>query len=159
MSGYNIYRVINDVKSASPVASTGPTSNYYIDNLEDEVSNGSKIEYLVEAVEGLGNPYGFLEASKSNTTAVYMEGQIFVPNAFAPTGKNKIWLPITFFIDTQEYTVSVFNRWGTKIFETHDSNKGWDGFGYQSDVYAYLITYKNSRGEYKEVKGTVVLIE
>ena len=159
VSGYNIYRVINDVKSASPVASTGPTSNYYIDNLEDEVSNGSKIEYLVEAVEGLGNPYGFIEASKSNTTAVYMEGQIFVPNAFAPTGKNKIWLPITFFIDTQEYTVSVFNRWGTKIFETHDSNKGWDGFGYQSDVYAYLITYKNSRGEYKEVKGTVVLIE
>ncbi|MEI8137482.1 MAG: gliding motility-associated C-terminal domain-containing protein, partial [Bacteroidota bacterium] len=159
VSGYNIYRVINDVQSSSPMASTGPSVNSYIDNLEDEVSNGSKIEYLIEAVEGIGNPHGFLESSKSNTVAVYMEGQIFAPNAFAPTGKNKVWLPVSHFIDKLEYTVSVFNRWGTKIFETHDDTKSWDGSGYQSDIYAYLITYKNSRGEYKELKGTILLLE
>jgi gliding motility-associated-like protein len=159
VSGYNIYRIINDVPSSSPVAYTGPTTSGYLDNLEDEASNGSKIEYLVEAVEGIGNPYGFLEASKSNTASVYMEGEIFVPTAFAPNGKNKIWLPITHFVDKSEYTVSVFNRWGNKIFETHDDTKGWNGNGANNDVYAYLITYKNSRGEYKEVKGTVLLME
>lgn len=159
LSGYNIYRVINDVASSSPVASTGPQVTSYIDNLENEASSGSKIEYLIEGVEGLGNPYGFMEASKSNTVAVYMEGKIFVPTAFAPKGKNKIWLPVTHFIDKSEYTVSLFNRWGTKIFETHDDTKGWDGEGFPNDVYAYLITYKNSRGEYKELKGTVLLME
>jgi hypothetical protein len=159
LSGYNIYRVINDVASSSPVASTGPQVSSYIDNLENEASSGSKIEYLIEGVEGLGNPYGFMEASKSNTVAVYMEGKIYVPTAFAPKGKNKIWLPVTHFIDKSEYTVSLFNRWGTKIFETHDDTKGWDGEGFPNDVYAYLITYKNSRGEYKELKGTVLLME
>lgn len=159
VSGYNIYRVINDIPSSSPVTSTGPSINTYIDNLEDEASSGSKLEYLVEAVEGIGNPYGFMEASKSNTTAIYMEGKIFVPTAFAPKGKNRIWLPVTHFIDKTEYTVSVFDRWGKKVFETHDDKVGWNGNEATNDVYAYLITYKNSRGEYKEVKGTVLLME
>ena len=159
VSGYNIYRVINDVPSSSPVTSTGPSINTYIDNLEDEASSGSKIEYLIEAIEGLGNPYGFMEASKSNTTSVYMEGKIFVPTAFAPKGKNRIWLPVTHFIDKTEYTVTVFDRWGRKVFETHDDKVGWNGNEATNDVYAYLITYKNSRGEYKEVKGTVLLME
>lgn len=159
VSGYNIYRVINDVQSSSPVASTGPTQIAYIDNLEDEAQNGSKIDYLIEAIEGLGNPYGFLEASKSNTVAIYMEDKIFVPNAFAPRGKNKIWLPVSHFVDKLEYTVTLFNRWGNKIFETHDDTKGWDGSGFSGDTYVYLITFKNSRGEYKELKGFVLLID
>ncbi|MBA2613729.1 MAG: gliding motility-associated C-terminal domain-containing protein [Bacteroidetes bacterium] len=159
VSGYNIYRVINDVQSSSPVASTGPTINNFTDNLEDEAPNGSKIEYLIEAVEGIGNPYGFLEAGKSNAAAIYMEGKIFVPTAFAPKGKNKIWLPVTHFVDKSEYTVTVFNRWGNKVFETNDDTKGWDGNGNPNDVYVYLITYKNARGEYLELKGTVFLLD
>ncbi|MBL7919482.1 MAG: gliding motility-associated C-terminal domain-containing protein [Bacteroidia bacterium] len=159
VSGYNIYRVINDVQSATPAASTGPLVNSYTDNLENEAPSGAKIEYLIEAVEGIGNPYSFLESSKSNTVSVYMEGKIFVPTAFAPKGKNKIWLPVTHFVDKQEYTVTVFNRWGNKVFETNDDTKGWDGGESPNDVYVYLIRYKNSRGEYKEQKGTVLLFE
>ena len=159
VSGYNIYRVINDIPSYGPVASTGPAINNYIDNIENEAPNGSKVDYLIEAVEGISNPYGFIESSISNTAAVYMEGKIFVPTAFAPKGQNKIWLPITHFVDKSDYTVSVFNRWGQKIFETHDDSKGWDGNGAPNDVYVYLISYKNSRGEYKEQTGTFVLFE
>lgn len=159
VSGYNIYRVINDVQSATPAASTGPLVNSYTDDLENEAPSGAKIEYLIEAIEGIGNPYGFLESSKSNTVSVYMEGKIFVPTAFAPKGKNRIWLPVTHFVDKQEYSVTVFNRWGNKVFETNDDTKGWDGGTSPNDVYVYLIRYKNSRGEYKEQKGTVVLFE
>ncbi len=159
ISGYNIYRVINDVPSSSPIASTGPLVNIYTDDLEDEAPNGSNVEYLIEAVEGISNPYGFMEASRSNTVAVYMEGRIFVPTAFAPNGKNKVWLPVTHFVDKSEYTVSVFNRWGNKIFETHDDTLGWDGKNAANDVYVYLITYKNSLGEYKELKGTFMLYD
>jgi len=159
VSGYNIYRVINDVQSSSPAATTGPLVNNYTDDLENEASSGAKIEYLVEAIEGLGNPHGFMESSKSNTVSVYMEGKIYVPTAFAPKGKNKVWLPVTHFVDKQEYTVTVFNRWGNKVFETNDDTKGWDGANATNDVYVYIITYKNSRGEYKEQKGTVMLFE
>jgi len=159
VSGYNIYRVINDVQNATPIASKGPTDTTYTDDVNEEAPNGSKIEYVIEAVEGIGNVYSFLESSKSNLEDIYIEGRLYVPTAFAPTGKNKIWLPITHFIDKTDYRVSIFNRWGAKLFETNDDTKGWDGKNALPDTYVYLINYKNSRGEYQQLKGTVLLLE
>jgi hypothetical protein len=159
VSGYNIYRVVNDQVPSTPSAFGGAIDTLYTDVLEEEAANGSKIYYLVEAVEGIGNIYSFMESSRSNTVQVYQEGKIFIPTAFAPRGKNKSWLPITHFIDKSEYSVTVFNRWGNKVFETTDDKKAWDGNDAIPDVYVYLIRYKNSRGEYKEEKGTVLLLE
>lgn len=159
VSGYSIYRIINKVKSVTPIGFTATGDTLFTDVLEEEAPNGSDIGYLVEAVEGLGDTYGFLERSTSNTVPVYIEGKLFVPNAFTPKGKNRIWLPVTHFIDKTEYSVSVFNRWGSKVFEANDDTKGWDGANATPDVYVYLIRYKNSRGEYQEVKGSVYLLE
>ncbi len=157
VSGYNIYRIINDVRSPQPVNSTGALASTYTDNLEDEAPNGSKVEYMVEAIEGLGNAYGFIETSQSNTPPVYMEGNIFIPSAFAPNGINKVWRPVTHFIDKAEYRVMVFNRWGNKLFDTTDDTEGWTGDDAEGGVYAYKISYKNARGEYQEVTGTLLL--
>lgn len=159
VSGYNIYRVVNDVPSLTPVGFTGTSDTLFTDQLEDEASNGAKIDYMVEAVEGLGDAYGFFEKSLSNTVPVYIEGKLFVPNAFSPKGQNRVWLPVTHFVDKYEYSVTVYNRWGNKVFETSDDTKGWDGANCTPDVYAYLIKYKNARGEYQEVKGTVYLMQ
>jgi hypothetical protein len=158
VSGYNIYLIVNDVQSSIPVGTKGPSDTTYTDLLEDEAPNGSKIDYKVEAVEGLGNPYAFLEKSNSNVVPVYIEGDVWVPSAFAPRGTNREWLPVTHFVDKSEYYVTVYNRWGNKVFETTDDKKGWDGSDMQPDVYVYLIRYKNSRGEYKELKGPVTLL-
>ena len=158
VSGYNVYRIVNDFKSGSPIGTTGTNDTTYSDNVEDEAPNGSKIEYYVEAVEGISNPHGFLEKSKSNIENVYMEADVFIPKAFAPRGVNKIWLPITHFVDKTDYIVSVFDKWGQKKFETNNSDEGWDGKNGKPDVYVYLITYKNSRGEYIERKGTFVML-
>lgn len=158
VSGYNIYRIVNEIPSGSPIASTGSSDTVFVDNLEDEAPNGSKIEYYVEAVEGISNPYGFLEKSNSNKEDVYMEAKIFVPSAFAPEGVNKVWLPVTHFVDKTEYKVYVFDKWGTKRFETSSDLEGWDGKNAKQDVYVYLISYKNSRGEYIEIKGTFTLL-
>jgi gliding motility-associated-like protein len=159
VSGYNIYRVINDVQQASPIGTKGPADTTYTDVVNEEAPNGSKIEYVVEALEGINNTFGFKETSKSNLQDIYIEGRLFVPTAFAPNGKNKIWLPITHFIDKTDYNVSIYNRWGTKIFETKDDTQGWDGKNASPDVYVYLINYKNSRGEYQQLKGTLLLLD
>ncbi len=159
VSGYNIYRVVNDIQNTTPIASKGPTDTTFTDDVNEEAPNGSKIEYVIEALEGIGDSYGFAETSKSNLQDIYIEGRLFVPSAFAPNGKNKVWLPITHFIDKTEYNVSIFNRWGVKLFETNDDTKGWDGINATPDVYVYLIDYKNARGEYKQLKGTVLLLE
>ncbi|MBA3663894.1 MAG: gliding motility-associated C-terminal domain-containing protein [Bacteroidetes bacterium] len=159
VSGYNVFRVVNGIAGASPVGFTGTGDTLFVDELEEEAPNGSKINYFVQAVEGIGDSYGFLEASNSNNAEIYMEGRLYVPNAFSPKGKNKVWIPVTHFVDKTEYSVTVFNRWGNKVFETSDDTKGWDGANSPPDVYAYLIRYKNSRGEYSEMKGTIYLME
>jgi gliding motility-associated-like protein len=158
VSSYNVYRVINGVVNPQPIGNSGQFSTQYTDNLENEAPNGSRVEYMVEAIEGNSNPFGFIEKSRSNSKPVYMEGRIFVPEAFAPNGRNRIWKPVSHFIDKSEYTVRVFNRWGNKIFETNDDTVGWDGDGSEPGIYIYIISYKNSRGEYQEIKGNFLLL-
>lgn len=158
-SGYNIYRVVNDKLPTQPVGTAGLMATSYTDNVEDEASNGSKIEYMVEAVEGVGNTYGLQETSVSNYEAIYPEGRIFIPSAFAPKGINKIWKPVTHFIDKLDYHLVIYNRFGNKVFETSDDTAGWDGNDAPMGIYAYLVSYKNSRGEYSEQAGTFLLYE
>jgi hypothetical protein len=158
VSGYNILRVMNDNINPAPVGTTGPEGTSFTDNLEIDAPNGAKIEYIVQAVEGVSNVYGLLEESNSNPAPVYIEGRLYVPNTFVPSGKNNTWRPITHFIDKADYRVTVFNRWGNVVFDTTDDKKEWDGANCIPGVYVYLIKYKVARGEYKELKGTVQLL-
>ena len=112
----------------------------------------------MEAVEGGGNPYGFMEVSNSNIVDVYQSGNVFIPSAFVPRGQNKVFLPITEYVEKTDYNVMIFNRFGNKIWETNSDREGWDGSGCEGGVYVYLVQFKNSLGEYKEYKGTVTLI-
>jgi hypothetical protein len=158
VSGYNIYRIINEIPASAPHAFTGPEVTDYTDNLESAAKQGARVDYRVQAIEGISNPYGILEESNSNVVPVYMEGNIFIPNAFAPAGANPTWRPVTHFIDKHEYKVRVFNRWGHLVFESSDDTAAWDGSGCIAGVYAYLVSYKNSRGEYREKQGTISLV-
>ena len=158
MAGYNIFRLVNDDPGAGPIAVTGPNGDSYIDNVEDAAPAGSKIDYMVQAVEGIGNPYDVMEKSNSNTVPVYIEGRLFIPNAFSPTGSNNTWKPVTHFVDKTDYKVRVFNRWGQLVFEAGDNEKAWDGAGWPAGVYVYLVNYKNARGEYLEQKGSITLL-
>ncbi|MBS1652798.1 MAG: gliding motility-associated C-terminal domain-containing protein [Bacteroidetes bacterium] len=159
VSGYNVYRIINGVKLASPIGSTSLNDSIFIDNVIDESTNGSKIEHQVEAIESLGNIYGFQDKSVSNIVDVYNNDLLFIPNAFSPKGVNKTWKPIPHFIDINEYTVKVFNKWGNKVWESSNQSDAWNGENCTPDVYVYIINYKNSRGEYKEAKGSILLLE
>ena len=103
--------------------------------------------------------FGITEKSHSNVADVYMEGGIFIPSAFAPNGSNKTWLPITNFIDKSDYLIRVFDRWGHQVFQTNNDTEAWDGSNLPGDVYVYIISYKNARGEFKEAKGTVLLMK
>lgn len=158
VSGYYIYRIVNGDFDNALVGTTDALTTHYEDNLEEAARHGAKIEYMVQAIEGIANPHGVLESSNSNTVTVYPEGEIFIPNAFAPGGLNSTWLPVTHFIEKTDYHVNVFNRWGKKVFETNDDITAWDGANCPAGVYIYLIDYKNARGEYKQLKGTISLL-
>jgi gliding motility-associated-like protein len=150
--------VVNEVPQNTPVNFVPFGTNTFSDNVEDIVTESGKVGYYVEAVEGFGNPYGLNATSNSNVSEAYVEAGIFVPNAFAPRGSNRKWMPVTQFVEKSDYHVSVFNRWGEKVFETDRDDDGWDGAGMDDGIYVYLINYKNARGEYVELKGTIALV-
>ncbi len=158
LAGYSIYRIVNGTKAANPIAYTSGGANEYTDNIEEIAPLGSKIEYMVSAIEGIGNTFGIMETANSNAAITYMEADVFIPTAFAPKGVNKVWKPVTHFVDKSDYNLKIYNRWGNLLFETNDDTVGWDGNGAPNDVYVYLIEYKNSRGEYTQLKGTFTLL-
>lgn len=162
---YNIYRGIDGVMDPVPIANvpyTGSDSNFYTDDISALLQGEGVFNYYVEALEGMGNTYGFSDNSISNITEAYQDPQIFIPNSFKPSGVNSVFIPVASFVDITEYEFYVYNRWGLKVFSTTDVSEGWDGThgGHKSElgVYVYLIRFKTSRGDYIEKKGTITLI-
>ena len=93
-------------------------------------------------------------------------GAFYAPNAFAPNSnveKNRIFSPVSIGMTLSEYTFSIFNRWGNKIFETHDTSHAWDGkidggSEASSGAYVWTITYQDIRGNEHKYGGTVILL-
>jgi len=50
------------------------------------------------------------------------------PSAFTPNsdGKNDVWRPIVYG-NQQRYELSIYNRWGTRLFHSFIPHEGWDG--------------------------------
>lgn len=158
--GYNIYRIVNKDYSVGPVAFVGANNFTFTDNVENNARDGGNIVYFIEALEGLGNVFGVSEENaRCNIAEVFVESEVFIPNAFTPNGRNPVWLPITHFVEKTDYRVQVYSRWGNKVFETNDDKTGWDGSNSEDGIYVYLVTYQNSRGEYVERKGTITLLK
>lgn len=73
--------------------------------------------------------------SFSNLICFISTPQMHVPNAFSPNGDdiNDVFIPNSILIFNQtgnpilDYHLEIFNRWGQKVFETDDVQKGWDG--------------------------------
>lgn len=89
-----------------------------------------------------------------------------VPNAFSPNadGLNDIFLgSIEFQCPVSAFSMSIYNRWGQRIFYSADPHKGWDGMqsGVPSEVgsYTYEIRFKGGNRK-KETyrKGDVTLL-
>lgn len=90
------------------------------------------------------------------------EGVVYLPTGFTPNndGANDILYIRSNFV-TEVY-LTIYDRWGEKLFETNDIKKGWDGFykGKLLDqgVYGYYMTFKCNNGEESFKKGNITLM-
>ncbi len=88
---------------------------------------------------------------------------VIVPNAFTPNGDghNDVFRALYFYPPTH-FSMSVYNRYGMKIFTSADPSQGWDGTlkgaPQPLDTYAWTIQYTDHQGVQHDLKGTVVLI-
>lgn len=60
---------------------------------------------------------------------VFPEILIYAPNSFTPDGDefNQGWQVYMEGIDLQDFTLTVYNRWGETVWESHDISVPWDG--------------------------------
>lgn len=101
----------------------------------------------------------------SATTTILVSGVVGnfnVPNTFTPNGDNiNDCFSVRHWGASNNFIFSIYNRWGTKVFETKDVNRCWDGKikGQPADRgnYVYFIKSVNACGEQIR-KGNVLLI-
>ena len=94
----------------------------------------------------------------------------YLPNTFTPDGDmfNQTFQPVfTSGFDPYDFTLLIFNRWGEVIFESHNTEIGWDGtYGsnynqglVQDGTYTWKIEFKlRQNDERKIVVGHVNLV-
>jgi gliding motility-associated-like protein len=88
-----------------------------------------------------------------------VETHLYIPNAFTPNGdgKNDKFI-ISGYNKCLLYHLTIFNRWGEKIFESNDITKPWDGYlngrPVEEGSYVYLLT-----GGGNEILGQVSVLK
>jgi gliding motility-associated-like protein len=164
VKNYHIYRITNMGEPELINVVDAPDTSY-TDNLD--FVTGSDIEdeicYYVRAEENDGVSRGEKGFSQSNTTCISVTPKILMANAFTPNddGRNDIIKPVLTFIP-EKYVYQVFDRWGSRIFETTDPETGWDGSvnggGKASEgVYIYYILLTTTKGIEVEQRGEITL--
>ena len=103
----------------------------------------------------------------SDTTVVNLKNGcitgIFVPTAFTPDGdgKNDVFKPLVY-ENLKQYNFTVFNRWGTLVFQSKTAGEGWNGAvaGVKQDsgIFIWKFSYQKEGEPLKLLSGTVALI-
>lgn len=91
----------------------------------------------------------------------------FLPNAFTPNGdgRNDTYIGVGNLTNTSSFTLSIWNRWGEKVFESRDPNMGWngrknnEGILSQPGVYICYVSFVDGDGVRQEIKSYATLIQ
>ncbi|WP_207512865.1 gliding motility-associated C-terminal domain-containing protein [Longitalea luteola] len=91
--------------------------------------------------------------------------QIKLPNAFTPdgNGRNDQFKPVMEAgCRFSEYRLTIFNRWGEKVFESTNPATGWNGlYKYERAMaggYAYMLQYRTPDRNVVEKRSGVVML-
>lgn len=121
---------------------------------------------------------GCVDSAVMETPVVveWKTGEIKFPNVFkwnetGPTGgqwdegvypgMDNVFRP--FFENVIEYKLQIYNRWGALIYESHDLNKGWDGYFGNGNlapqgVYVWKVHGRYADGGYFDTVGDVTFL-
>ena len=98
------------------------------------------------------------------------EFSIYMPNTITPQGdglNEYLYLPEYVHRFISEFEIAIFNRWGEMIYWSNDMNFKWngniDGKGdiigaHVTDVYVWVIHYRNLEGKKFTFRGTVTVL-
>ncbi|MEX1188561.1 MAG: gliding motility-associated C-terminal domain-containing protein [Bacteroidia bacterium] len=93
---------------------------------------------------------------------------IYLPNAFTPNsdGLNDVFLPSGIGISSDNYRLSIFDRWGNEVFVSTNIEQGWDGMLNNSgnkttaegNVYVWKLLLETFDNQQLEYTGRVTVV-
>lgn len=133
---------LSDPDIANPIAGPEVNTRYFVDVTTEW---GCKLRDSIDVYVDMGT-------------------MIDVPNAFTPGNSmgpnNELHVVHKGIVTLKSF--SIFNRWGTKVFETNDINQGWDGrFNgtlQPMGVYVYMVEAYSKSGKRFYKQGNTTLI-
>ena len=166
-NGVGVYEIYHQPESEpAPILCGTSGSSTFTDFMGDVITASDKTNYFVRAVEAGGGNDGKVQSANSTRASIKRETVIFIPNAFTPRaaeGNNEIFKPTCYFVKQGTYSMRIYNRQGALIFESRDTEIGWDGTFKgeycHPNTYIYIIEFVNSDGEKVVKKGTLALVE
>ena len=160
---YYIFRMMGEDEPDLPIDSVDAQTFEYTDDYSSLGNVDGRFVYWIQAYEKDGNTYNYREKSNSNRLNLFLESQMYFPNAFKPNGVNDVFKPVTRFFSGTNYTFQIYNRWGQLIFETSDPEAGWTGYYkdkiVEQGVYIYHLSYSDVYGKSVVFRGTVMLLD
>jgi gliding motility-associated-like protein len=101
-------------------------------------------------------------SSDNITLYVLPVSQVFFPNAFTPNGDGNNDIYYSYGGSIKYITLTIFNRWGEKVFDSNNQFVGWDG-NYKGKpqppgVYVYLAKVVLLNDEERNFTGSLTLI-
>jgi gliding motility-associated-like protein len=113
--------------------------------------------YVVSINDGTG-----CAATRQVTITILHDNDFFIPNTFSP---NKDGSNDYFFVrgnNIYGLRLTIFDRWGEKVFETTNPSIGWDGTYKGKDLnpgaYTYVVTINYNDKDTITRSGTITLI-
>lgn len=145
--------VINDSDGSRQEITAGTNTHYDPDPNDPNLQSQ---KYRIIAVSTGGT------ISYSNYYTFRREARILIPDAFTPNGDgmNDSFVPKGIYVD--QFTMSIYSRWGEVVYSTTDKSQGWDGkIGGQEAApgqYMYRIDVVDLTGQKTVRTGALLLI-
>ncbi len=154
VESYNMHRKLVD---------KSPFESYDIHTSPVRIDYNNGLDHYTQCYRVLASENsGRLEQSWSNEICFNFPPLLFIPNAFSP---NASLLNDYFEITSgnlKTFTITIFNRWGEKLFESNNPKVFWDGKANGQDcqqgVYVYVIEYTDFADLNYLTKGTIHLL-
>lgn len=129
--------------------------------LLDGLEAATTYYFMAYAVNSVGSEFGEV----LSFTTELEEQKVFFPNAFNPSSHveiNRTFKPI-FDFTPSDYSISIFNRWGSMVFNSNDHTVGWNGTADGATAplgpYTYKVKYTDEKGETHVEIGVVSLVD
>ncbi len=114
--------------------------------------NSSNLRYVYEDIgifEITQVVFNELGCSDTLTREICVENKVrlFIPNIFTPNGDDINDFLSIYGIGITNFSIEIYDRWGSRVFKTNDINEAWDGKHNDKlvgqGVYAIVVQYEN----------------